>query len=73
MGIPDALIPEASRVLKSPIRSSSNVGTKRTNEFRTVQADKMWKRLRANGLARYLPTEEYYICDAAIAGQDSPK
>ena len=73
VGIPDALIPEASRVLGAAIRSSSNVGTKGTNEFRTQDADKMWTRLQTKGLARYLRTEDYYICDAAVAGQHPPR
>jgi hypothetical protein len=70
VGIPDALIPEAGRVLQAPLRSSSNIGMAGTNEFRTIDAEKMWKRLQAKGLARYEQTEDYYICDRAIAGQD---
>jgi hypothetical protein len=73
MGIPDALIPEVSRILQAAVRSSSKVGTNGANEFRTVQSDKMWKRLQDSGLARYVPTKDYYICEAAVAGQDRPK
>ena len=68
-GIPDALIPEASRVLAAAIRSSSNRGAKRENEFRTIDADKMWKRLLRKGLARYVAGEDYYVCDGATAEQ----
>jgi hypothetical protein len=58
VGIPDALNPEASRVLDAPIRSSSNTDAKSGDEFPTLEADKMWKRLRLKGLACNVATQD---------------
>jgi hypothetical protein len=67
VGIPDALIPEASRVLGAAIRSSSNIKAKKESaEFHTVDAEKMWDRLRSKGLAHYIPPEDNYICGADL-------
>jgi hypothetical protein len=63
MGIGDALIPEASRVLEAAIRSSSNKHPEKLNESRNTEADKIWERLRAIGLARYCSVRDYYIYD----------
>jgi hypothetical protein len=64
-GIPDALIPEASRVLRASICSSSNIHREAPNEWRTPDAETMWKRLMTRGLARYLPGDDRYVCDTA--------
>jgi hypothetical protein len=67
VGIPDALIPEASRALETAIRSSSNIKAKKdSDEFRTVDAEKMWQRLRGKGLARYILTDDYYVCETGL-------
>jgi hypothetical protein len=63
MGIGDALIPEASRVLNAAIRSSSNRNPERPNEFRHPDAEKIWKRLMASGLARYCSVKDFYVHD----------
>jgi len=63
-GIPDALIPEASRILQAPIRSSSITCAKDANEFRSPSADKMWKRLCDAGVARYEEVGDHYVCNS---------
>lgn len=50
-GIPDALLPEVREVLCKRIVSSP--GKKQGNRFRTVDAEKYWKRFYSKGLATY--------------------
>lgn len=64
MGIPDALIPEACRLLRVRIRSSLVRNNEGTNDYRTVDAEKMWKRLACKGLARHDPESLIYSCPA---------
>ena len=70
VGIPDALIPEASRVLNAAICSSSTIGNEGTIEWRTEDAEKMWKRLVVKGLARFIEAERRYICDSSHFPRD---
>jgi hypothetical protein len=63
VGIPDALIPEAGRVLKAAIRSSPKVDTSDGSIWRTDEADTMWRRLRQNGIARYITDEDYFVVE----------
>ena len=59
MGIPDSLLPFLARLLGDRICSSrSYVGG--TNEYRTVEATKMWERLVQKGLAEYYAEEDVY-------------
>lgn len=61
-GIPDALIPEAARVLgKTVFSSQSAKRSPSKDQYRTVCAEKMWKRLTTKGLARYDPREDRYL------------
>jgi hypothetical protein len=63
VGIPDVLIPEASRVLKAAIRSSPKADTSDGSIWRTDEADTMWSRLRQNGIARYITDEDYFVVE----------
>lgn len=63
MGIADALIPKAARLLKAAIRSSSKTKPESGSEFLTPYAERMWERLKKSGLTRYCPVGGYYIYD----------
>ncbi len=60
-GISDAIIPEAARVLQKRIVSSSNRVRVKENEYRTEDAEKVWRRLVAKGLATYCDSSDRYI------------
>ena len=62
MGILDAAIPAAAALFGSKIVSSSNTHRKDEAEYRTVAAEKVWKRLEKAGLARYdRHQDRYYL------------
>jgi hypothetical protein len=58
-GIPDALLPFLHKMLGRPI-CSSRPSVTGTNEFRTVDATKMWDRLVRKGIARYFADKQIY-------------
>ena len=53
-GIADAIIPEASRLLRAAVRSSLKVNPQDPSEFRSDEADGMWKRLMESGIALFV-------------------
>jgi hypothetical protein len=59
MGIPEALLPEVARSLGKVIVSSSDKSAYREydNEKRSGDAERMWRRLQAKGLAKYRPAD----------------
>jgi hypothetical protein len=59
MGIPDSLLPYLTHHLGRLIGSSRS-RVEGTNEFRTVQATKMWDRLVQKGLAEYFAEDDIY-------------
>lgn len=63
MGIPDALIPRACNLLNVTICSSTNSPSHKTSKdkYRTVDAEKMWKRLVEKGLATYDSSKDRYF------------
>ena len=48
------LIPEASRLLRAAVRSSLKVNPQDPSEFRSDEADGMWKRLMESGIALFV-------------------
>ena len=61
-GIPDALLPELANRLGVDIWSSLQWNDADPSERRTGDADKMWNRLVAKGLATYDREERRYVC-----------
>lgn len=61
-GIPDSLLPELSRRLGKDVVSSSNRFAASPEEFRSIDAEKMWKRLVGKGLATYDEQQDRYSC-----------
>lgn len=65
-GIPDVLIPEIARVLKKSIISSTSKNLDKPKpigekpQYRTVSAEKYWKRLQNKGLAQYDSENDIY-------------
>jgi hypothetical protein len=64
-GIPDALLPELANRLSVEIWSSVKWNEADPSERRTEDADKMWARLVAKGLAAYVVGEGRYRCTSA--------
>jgi hypothetical protein len=61
-GIPDAVLPEAARLLGRNVVSSRNKGERPGSEYRTASATKVWERLRSRGLAVYdAATDTYWL------------
>ncbi len=60
-GISEAIIIEASRVLGRRVVSSSNKVKVADNEYRTLDAEKVWRRLAAKGQAVYCSTTDRYL------------
>lgn len=58
-GIPEALLPRVSELCRARLRSSSNRG-ENSNEWRTSESTRMWRRLVANGLASYDPVQDEF-------------
>lgn len=61
-GIPDYIIPEISKVLRMNVISSSNKDPN-SDVYRTPDATKVWKRLKANGKATYDSKTDIYKLD----------
>jgi len=68
MGIPEALIEEASRILRRTIISSSNLSNAKIfkNERREHSATKIWLRLEADNRARYDEINDIYIYQTVL-------
>ena len=62
-GVPDAMIPEISRVLGKCVVSSSNK-SRTPGEYRTAKATKVWDRLVVKGVATYDEATDSYECCA---------
>lgn len=61
-GISDSLLPELSRRFGKAVVSSSNRFAATPEEFRSVDAEKMWRRLVGKGLATYDGQQDRYSC-----------
>jgi hypothetical protein len=59
-GIPDSVISEAARIFGT-IKSSSNRCRVRVNESRNSDAEKVWRRLCTDGLAKYYEADDRYV------------
>lgn len=59
-GIPDALYPELCRRFDIEIWSSQTRSCEA--QYRTEDAEKMWKRLVTKGLATYVAESNLYVC-----------
>jgi hypothetical protein len=70
-GIPDALIPEAARVLNRNVQSSP-LGHDDTSIYRTEAAEKYWVRLLAKGATYNAETTIYTYPRPALAAPPAP-
>jgi hypothetical protein len=61
-GIPDSLLPELSRRFGKNVVSSSNRFPASPEEFRSIDAEKMWKRLVQKGIATHDVQQDRYSC-----------
>jgi hypothetical protein len=59
-GVPDSLLPAARHAGEKPICSSPSRGAPGSDDWRTDDATKMWKRLVSKGLATYEPKEDTF-------------
>ncbi len=60
MGISEAAMLRAAKLLRRTVISSSNRCRKTADEFRTSAAEKVWRRLEARGLAYYNSDEDRF-------------
>lgn len=68
-GIPATLLPLVANMLDAQIRSSSNANGQ--SEYRTPQADKMWRRLVDAGQATYDAVPDIYWLTPGAADDNS--
>jgi hypothetical protein len=59
MGIPDAMLPLVKPLLGVEVESSPPSGVE-PGVFRSLDVEKVWKRLVTNKLAKYLPDKKVY-------------
>ena len=59
MGIPDAMLPLVKTIIGKEIESSPPDGVV-AGMFRSPDAEKMWRRLRENGIAEYIEERRVY-------------